>query len=156
MYASFARECSLKLLNHNFPSLEAVCRLSQDAWNIQPQNTMKYFTACILCSVCKHSSTFLDATLLSESILVLQQPSVASGHRFMWLVAFKLGLSSFQFGLDILLRRLVEAAEKEVVKVRSLKVLAAFYHLDFASMTRENVSKFQQVLNSLYLSDSIG
>jgi hypothetical protein len=74
----------------------------------------------------------------------------------MWLVAFKLGLSSFQFGLDILLRRLVEAAEKEVVKVRSLKVLAAFYHLDFASMTRENVSKFQQVLNSLYLSDSIG
>ena len=75
----------------------------------------------------------------------VKNPQSVTGPEFIKVLISRIALSILSLGTEWALARVLEYAERQNRQVRTQKVMTAFYNLEFALMTKENLERFRRL-----------
>jgi ABC-type multidrug transport system fused ATPase/permease subunit len=123
----------------------AVYNLSKDSWQLQPWQAGVHCLGSGFCTLCRYGITFLDASILTKCVSGMQNPQSVTGPEFIKVLTSRIVLSILSLVTEWVLAKVLESSERQIRQVRTRKVMAAFYNLEFALMTKEILERFRRL-----------
>jgi ABC-type multidrug transport system fused ATPase/permease subunit len=108
-----------------------------------------YCFGALFCLACRYAVTLIDASILTQSLSAIQRPETVNGITLISSVSTRIFLSAISLTAEWSLTHLQEQTEQEIRQMRTQKVMAAFYILDFNLMTGDNFSRFMLLAGNI-------
>jgi len=92
-------------------------------------------------SICRYTQVTVDASLLTQCITALQNPSAVNQRWLYFLILSKIGIISLQYGLQKWRQPVEEKFVASMAKMRHLKLIKAFCDLEFSEKIKVDIQR---------------
>jgi hypothetical protein len=127
--------------------------LAREAWEYDRQKASIIIVLNVFTSIIRYVETVLDATVVTHTILGLQNHASFNKNFFIQLVSLKLFLAVVKYGSRFYGRGLSDALEVLIPRRREARLISAYFQLPYPQQVKKGTrTKFMEARPFFYFS----